>query len=106
MASKNSVAHRSRARDLLRKLLDRSLVRREEISRELMITDRLLDAFADGSTPVPLDRQLLLAAFVIERVPAFRRAGHQLREQVVAAIRFAQGNTDTEPDAPSRRSLD
>jgi hypothetical protein len=103
LATGNGDLFRSRARTLLRELLESEAVSRKEVIRELMTQSPVLDAFVEGSRAIPLEKQALLAALLIERVPRFRRAGHQLRGQIVAAIRYAAGETEVHIDGPVGR---
>ena len=80
----------TRAHALLTKVVATGWFDREEIARALVVTPRTLDAFVAGSVAMPLERQLCLALFVIERIPALARQGHQLKGQVAGAMAFQQ----------------
>jgi hypothetical protein len=90
----------SRALELLIKIDMTGLFDRATLARELVMTEDQLERFMDDEMPIPLDRQLCLAQFVIERVPVFARAGHRLKGQVIAAISFNARVTATHADAP------
>ena len=80
----------SRAVMLLRQLVETHGFDRETLAHELIVPAHRLDEYLDGTREMPLDRQLCLALFLIERVPALARKGHGLRGQVVAAMTFAR----------------
>jgi hypothetical protein len=88
-------AQRSRAGDLLLKLSTSGAFTEAELCTELVLTPRQLTQYSQGLDPMPLERQLLLAAFVIERIPALARSGHTLRAQVIAATAFEAHDTST-----------
>ena len=93
---------RSRARDLLQKVLSRNEHTPAQLAEILVIPEPLLQRFLIGTQAIPLDRQLCLALFLIEKVPALARAGHQLRAQVLAAVRFTEHSTEVHREAPLR----
>lgn len=73
---------------------------RAAVANELVVPVKALDAFLEGTLPMPLDRQLCLALFVIEKVPALARLGYQLRGQVKAAMAFQAHSTATHATSP------
>jgi hypothetical protein len=77
----------SRAALLLQKLVALGVVTEEQLATELVVPLPVLRAFADASRVIPLDRQLCLALYIINNVPALAREGHGLRGQVESAIR-------------------
>jgi len=91
---------RSRAVHVLKKVLDTRWFDREMLAAELVVPVDMIDKFLDGSLPMPLDRQLCLALFVIERVPTLSRLGYQLRGQVKAAASFEAHTTATHASSP------
>ena len=91
---------RSRAVQLLAKVLDTPWFDRETLATELVVPVKALEAFIDGKLPMPLDRQLCLALFVIETVPPLARLGYQLRGQVKAAMAFEAHSTATHASSP------
>ena len=93
---------RSRAIILLRKLITSHGVARETLADALAVTEANIDANLSGHEPMSLGAQSGLATFVIERMPALRRVGHQLRAQTKAASDFHQGRTATHNGSPPR----
>jgi hypothetical protein len=92
--------HRSRARDLLVKLAKSGSFTEADLCSELVVSARQLILFSEGLEAIPLDRQLCLAAFLIERVPALAGSGYALRSQVKAAMAFECRETSTHASAP------
>jgi hypothetical protein len=80
--------------------LDTHSFDRETLAAELVVPVVAIDKFLDGRLPMPLDRQLCLALFVIEKVPALARLGYQLRGQVKAAMSFEGHATTTHGSSP------
>jgi hypothetical protein len=97
----SSDRRKARAVHLLEKLLKTGWYDEATLAEELVMTPAMLAAFSSGRVPMPLDRQLVLALFVIEKVPPLARLGHQLRGQVRAAISFQAHETSTHSSAPS-----
>jgi hypothetical protein len=71
-----------------------------QIATELAVTPRALDGYLSGTIDMPLERQLCLALFVVEKIPALARSGHILNGQVRAAIAFHQHATAVHQSAP------
>ncbi|MEO9034314.1 MAG: hypothetical protein ABI442_02330 [Gemmatimonadaceae bacterium] len=71
---------------LLRVLIDEGWCARSELAGELVVSPKQIDAYADGRAAMPLDRQLCLALFVVETIPALVTIGRQLREAVAARM--------------------
>jgi hypothetical protein len=92
--------HRSRASMLLNKLVTMQHVELDTLAAALTVTDATLDAYLAESLAIPLERQLRLALFVIESVPALARTGHQLRGQVAAAMALEARVTETHLQPP------
>jgi hypothetical protein len=88
----------TRALRLLRELVERSALDRAVIAGELVISPRLLEKYLDQEREIPLDRQLCVALFAIERIPELRREGHALHGQVMAAMSYTQRATKTHDD--------
>ena len=99
----NPVARKSLSRRLLLKLL----VLRPELS-SVALASRLsvdrpqLAAFASGTQLMPLDVQERLATYVIEDEAALARLARQLRLQVKAARRYAEGHVVQHQASPPR----
>lgn len=95
--------HDSAARRLLQRVLATQWFAPDAVARALVISDVALRTYLSGSRPIPLDRQLCLAQFVIECMPPLARAGHRLRGQVAAAMAYESGATQTHGHAPPSR---
>jgi hypothetical protein len=97
---------RTTAARLLAALLDDGVFSMEGLATRLAVRPGDIADFRDGRQRIPLDRQLQLSAFVIQRVPAYARLAHKLRGQVTAAISFESGATQTHLNDPplSRRT--
>jgi hypothetical protein len=88
---------RSRAVELLVKILASGDASVDEIAAALLVSAALIGAYASGRRQMPLEHQLLLAAFAIERTPRHARLAHRLRGQVRAAIAFAMRELSPRP---------
>jgi hypothetical protein len=100
-ATRAGLARRdSAALRLLRKVVATRWFQLDAIARVLSVSDAAIDAYLSESEPIPLDRQLCIAQFVIECVPPLARLGHQLRGQVTAAIAFHARVTETHLQPP------
>jgi hypothetical protein len=92
----------SRALILLEKVVATGWFEPSALARALAVSDSTLERYLSDTLPIPLDRQLCLALFVIECLPALARSGHQLRRQVAAAIAFQEGATVRHMQPPPR----
>lgn len=90
---------RARAARLIGQVLD-SGVPASELAAAIVVSERVLAHYRSGRIPVPLDRQLCLALYVIEHVPAARRAAFTLRAQVEAEVALARGATEVHRAPP------
>lgn len=90
---------------LLRRLVELGWFGPDAVARALVVNGTTLDAYLRETEPIPLDRQLCLALFVIECVPPLARLGHQLRGQVGAAIAFQDRATTTHSQPPPSHHL-
>ncbi len=97
-----SVRSLSRAAQLLLRLVATGWFDLESIARELVVPVSTLEHYLNGREPMPLDRQLCLALFLIEHVPPLARQGRQLRGQVQAAAAFHARETEPHAVAPPR----
>ena len=86
---------KSRAIDLLEKLLASNSATAEQLAAALMVPVQTIEQYRSTRPPMSLERQLLLATYTIEFVPEYARLGHLLRGQVRAAIAFAARETTT-----------
>jgi hypothetical protein len=73
------------------------------IAAELVIDERTVGLYIAGSTPMPIDRQICLARFLIEHVPALSRQGHNLLSQLRSRVAFESGATKVDSQAPPGR---
>lgn len=93
-----------RPRSLAVKLLDCVLAPGqapvEQVAAAMMVREPTLDEYRRGRVPIPIEAQILLAAFAIERVPKYARLGYQLRGTLRARIAFAAGETKTHLGPP------
>jgi len=94
---------RSLAAELLGKVIATGCVDTSQVAARLATSTATLEAYLDGTTPIPLDRQLRLAALVIEKVPPLARAGYRLRGQATAAKLYEQQETAVHKTAPACR---
>ena len=94
------VRPRGRAVELLDKLLVSNASTIDELASTLMVSAETIERYRSGRLAMPIERQLLLATFMIERVPAYARFGHLLRGQIRATIAFQSRETEIHPSAP------
>lgn len=94
-----------RANALLDRILSEDAASLTDLAETLMASPDSIIAYRAGRE-IPMERQMLLAAYAIERAPKFARQGHGLRGQIIATLRFAAGETARHdgPPAPSARS--
>lgn len=90
----------TRASALLAKVLAAGLYDPTQIASELAVTPEQIDGYLSGKIEMPLERQLCLALFVVERIPSLARSGHVLHGQVKAASAFHQHVTTVHKSAP------
>ena len=102
MVRSSSRPYRSRARDLLNKLVHDGWYSPDDLADVLVLSPQEVIIYREGVESIPLDRQLCLAAFLIECVPPLARAGHALRSQVKSAIGFQLAQGTTHASAPPR----
>jgi hypothetical protein len=91
--SARSVRKLPRATQLLLRVVATGWFDLDTIAHALVVPRLILEKYLNGSEPIPLDRQLCLALFLIERVPPLARQGRHLRCQVQAVIAFQSGET-------------
>lgn len=92
-----------RPRSLAVRLLDKVLASNqapELVANAMMVRESAIDGYRSGRTPIPIEAQILLAAFAIECVPKFARLGYQLRSEIRARIAFAASETETHLGPP------
>ena len=74
------------------------------VASELVTDERTVGLYLAGVEPMPLDRQLCLARFLIESVPSLSRQGHNLLARLRAEVAFARTDTVLHLTAPSPNS--
>ena len=74
--------------------------RRTTLPLPCIFSERTIAQYMSGDLEMPLERQLCLAQFLIDNVPALARTGHNLLGQTRAAIRFNGTETAVHPTAP------
>lgn len=94
------LSKRSRAARLIEQLVGTGQVTTTDLASAIVVSDRTLAAYRSGHTKVPLERQLCLALFAIERSPVARRSGFALRAQVEAEMAVAATRTETHNEPP------
>ena len=99
----NNPRPRSRAVELLQRIVSSGAVETNALAHALVVRPATLDSYLRGTRPIPLERQLCLALYVIEHIPELARQGHQLRGQVAAAIAFQEHATAVHSCAPPTR---
>jgi hypothetical protein len=92
----------TRAARLLARILETQWFDEKMLAAELVLSVDELRGYAEGRAVMPLNRQLALALFAIEKAPAFARFGHQLKAQVAAAFAYAGHETATHASPPER----
>ena len=93
---------RTRSGALLRALIARNEATVPELAECLVAQPSDVESFASGREVMSLKRQLCLAIYVIEKVPALARHGHALRAQVAAAMSFQAQATRVHNEPPGR----
>jgi hypothetical protein len=78
----------SRAVQLIETLLHDGVLSEETLAQQLVVRPRTLASYRDGTTPMPLARQLCLALFMTQLEAKYARMGYALRDQVRAAGSF------------------
>lgn len=92
-------APRQRANSLLYRMLSENAASVADLAQALMVSPDSIVEYRAG-LEMPIERQMLLAAFAIEQGPKFARLGYALRGQVAAAMRFVAGETATHQGPP------
>lgn len=88
---------------LLSMIVARRIVERDQLATELRVPPALVEQWLRDTQPIPSERQLLLAAFVIERMPSLARHGYRLRDHVRATMAYHAHATQTHLIAPVPR---
>ena len=96
----NAGSRRSRAVDLLIKIIASNESDVPRVAAELVVDEQTIDGYMSGEIEMPLDRQLCFARYLIDRIPSQARNGRNLLAQVQAAVQFAQSETVVHPTRP------
>ena len=91
---------RTRVVRILTRLLASNWYTVDELAAALCVDTRTLGRYAAGEVDVPIDRQICLSRFLIERVPPLARAGRNMLGQIEATVRFSQSTTALHTSAP------
>ena len=93
-----------RPRSVAVKLLDSVLASNrapaEQVAAAMMVHEPTLDEYRRGRVPIPIEAQMLLAAFAIERFPEYARLAHRLRGEIRARVAYAARETATHMEPP------
>lgn len=104
--SKDTSLKKSRAVNLLQKAIAEGKFDVPSIAEALVTDERTIGLYLAGSAPMPLDRQVCFARFLVERVPSLARHGHNLLGQLRAQMSY--GGSDNvvhaTPPMPNSRS--
>ena len=80
----------TRSRELLVDALGGAEITRGEVCSALKINDAEIHRVIEGLNVLSQERQLLLAALLIERVPRLSSKAYAMRAQAIAAIAIAE----------------
>ena|SRR5689334_14249811 len=94
---------RTLAIDALEELIDTGLADTDWVARQLAVRRRVIQAWLANEQPMPVERQLLLATLLIERVPQLARLGYRLHGHVRATLLYRARETKTHLTAPVSR---
>ena len=81
----------TRAGDLLARLETTGAHSIDAVAHQIGVSASIVRLCVEGRAPLPIDAQLLLATFTLERAPTLSRKAHALRSQAETAKRFAAG---------------
>lgn len=85
----------TRSRSLLQDAIGGAELTRGEACRELQINDAEMTRVLEGQSVLSHERQMILAALLIERVPRLASKGYALKAQALAAIAVENRLTET-----------
>jgi hypothetical protein len=71
-----------------------------QIAAELITDERSIGLYIAGLAPMPIDRQICFARFLVEHVPALARQGHNLLSQLRSQVAFETGVTKVHDQGP------
>jgi len=91
-----------RANILLEKILSDNAESLTAVANALVASPEVIREYLAGLM-IPIERQMLLAAYAIELAPKYARLGHLLRGQIRATIAFAARETETHTGSPLPR---
>lgn len=99
----NAFRQRGTAAQLLDRVVTTSGLDFQAIADVMVVPVATLLKYRDGTLRMPVERQLCLARFTIEHVPALARYGRQLHDQIAATIAFQTHQTETHSGEPTPR---
>jgi hypothetical protein len=100
LGSTTGAPPRTRAIELLERVLAANGDHVDELAQTLMTAVDTLDSYRTRLVPMSLEHQLLLAAYAVEHEPTCARLAHRLRGQIRATISFARHETLTHGEPP------
>lgn len=95
MPTKATTTTITRSRALLTDAIGGAELTRGEACRELKINDAEMARVLEGHSVLSHERQMVLAALLIERVPRLASKGYALKAQALAAIAVQERQTET-----------
>jgi hypothetical protein len=98
--SHSALERHSRSAVLLRQIIVAGWFDVSRLAAELVVDERTIGLYMCGSLPMPIERRLCFAQFLIEHVPALSRHGHNLLSQLRAEVQFAQSTTRVHKGQP------
>ena len=94
---------KQRANILLEKILSEDPTLVADVAKALVTSPEIIREYQAGLV-IPIERQMLLAAYAIELSPKYARLGYGLRGQIRATIAFAARETETHSASPPPRT--
>jgi hypothetical protein len=91
---------RTLASNVIARVLDCGAMDEESLARELIVTVPMLRRFRDQRQAIPMERQMVLALLILEKVPSLAKLGRQLRAQVRAHAAFSQNDVEIHTQSP------
>lgn len=95
---------KSSAVNLLIKIVAAGWFDIQQIAAELVVDERTVGRYLAGDLPMPPDRQVCLARFLIEKVPSLSRQGHNLLSRLKAQAAYSNSEIVTHQSAPPPRT--
>ena len=101
MKSGVAISHRKgHAVALLAKIIDAGWFDVQRVASVLVSDEREVGLYLAGLAPMPLERQLCLALFLIDSVPPLSRQGHNLLSRVRAEMAYVKSDNVLHRNAP------